>query len=89
MRRVKIIITGRVQGVGFRFYVKHIADQLEIKGYVRNLPNGNIEIDAEGERNIITSFISECKSGPSLSRVEDCIVQNIHYYGFTNFQIKH
>ncbi len=89
MRRVKIIIYGRVQGVGFRYFIKNLADKCKVKGFVRNLPNGSIEIDAEADRNTISDFIEHCKVGTKLSRIDDLIVQNIQFWGFTTFQIRH
>ena len=56
MRRVRMIVCGRVQGVGYRYYVKEQAQKLGIKGYVRNLPGGEVEVDAEGERKQFSRF---------------------------------
>jgi acylphosphatase len=88
MRRVKIIICGRVQGVGYRYFVQEKAIEMGIKGYVRNLPGGEVEIDAEGERSIMEIFILTCKEGPTLSQISDCMVHDIPIYGFTAFSIK-
>ena len=66
----KIIVTGRVQGVGFRYYTKRVAEQLGITGYVRNLPNGNqVEIVALKDENW-EKFLQKIKKGPSFSEVE-------------------
>jgi len=47
MKRVRIIVDGRVQGIGFRYYVSKRAQEHDIKGYVRNMPDGRVEIDAK------------------------------------------
>lgn len=89
MRRVKIIIFGRVQGVGFRYFVQEQANKFEIKGYVRNLPGGEVEIDAEGEQSKLKVFITICKKGHRLSSIDDCVIHDIPYFGFQQFSIKH
>ncbi len=67
---VHIMITGRVQGVGFRWFVARAAHRLGVSGYVRNLYDGSVEIHAEGERQAIDHFISEVRVGPSSAMVE-------------------
>ncbi len=89
MRRVKMIVSGRVQGVGYRYYVQDQAKQHGIKGYVRNLPGSEVEIDAEGERSSLGIFITDCKKGPRFSDIIDCMIQEITPYGFDQFSIKH
>ncbi len=84
-----MIVSGGVQGVGYRYYVKGQAKQHGIKGYVRNLPGGEVEIDAEGERSSLGIFITVCKKGPRFSDVSDCMIQDITPYGFEQFTIKH
>ena len=66
-----IIISGMVQGVGFRYFVYQKAVALDIKGIVRNLYSGNLEIEATGERSLIEEFIREVKVGPRAARVND------------------
>jgi acylphosphatase len=66
MKRVKIIISGQVQGVGFRYYVKNQARSYSIKGFVRNLANGSVEVDAEGEQTNLHHFMEQCKKGPAM-----------------------
>lgn len=88
MKRVKVIVGGRVQGVGFRYYVANGAKTHSIKGYVQNLSDGCVEIDAEGECENIHHFLKQCKSGSSMSQVDMFLVSDIPYYGFKNFKIK-
>jgi acylphosphatase len=65
VRSVHIIIGGRVQGVGFRYFAKHKADELQIAGWVRNTPDGKVEIEAEAELQNLENFIEWLKIGPS------------------------
>jgi len=71
MRRVRIILKGRVQMVGFRYYAARNAMRLGIKGYVRNLPSGELEVAAEGEDDRMDEFIAAVKKGPSAAEVRD------------------
>jgi len=88
MKRVRVIVGGRVQGVGFRYFVANEAKANNIKGYVQNLPDGRVEIDAEGEQANIHRFLNDCKRGPELSRVDAFWVSYISYFGFNRFKIK-
>ena len=67
MTQVKINVQGRVQGVGFRYCTKMLADQLHISGYAKNLDDGSVEILAEGNPEDIAQFIEEVKKSPSPS----------------------
>ncbi len=75
--RVRIIVKGRVQGVGYRFFTQRAALELGIKGYVRNLPDGTVEVVAEGSPEVIKKFIEKLKEGPPLAIVEDMEIQEI------------
>ncbi|OGL44256.1 MAG: acylphosphatase [Candidatus Schekmanbacteria bacterium RBG_16_38_10] len=67
--RVRAIVKGIVQGVGYRYFAVREAVKLGLNGYVKNLYDGNVETVAEGEREEIDKFILRLKKGPSLSRV--------------------
>jgi acylphosphatase len=67
--RLRMIVEGHVQGVGFRFFVDRLAQELNLTGWVRNLENGNVEITAEGEKNILEHFLSLVSEGPTGSTV--------------------
>jgi len=69
-----IIVKGVVQGVGFRYFVYRIATRFGLKGYVKNLFNGNVEIDIEGDRSMIEEFIKEVKTGPRFAHVTDMLI---------------
>lgn len=63
-------IQGRVQGVGYRYFVLETATSLGLLGWVRNLPNGDVEAQAEGSKASIELWLEQLKGGPPLSRVE-------------------
>lgn len=64
-----IVVKGRVQGVGFRFFTDGVAQRLGISGWVRNLPNGDVEILARLPEDRKTRFLAEIRRGPPMSRV--------------------
>jgi len=69
MKRVHIFVSGRVQGVNFRYYTEEKARELEIVGWVKNLDDGRVEIVAEGEEGKLKELVEFCKEGPSGARV--------------------
>ncbi|MGB9643373.1 MAG: acylphosphatase [Candidatus Ratteibacteria bacterium] len=71
MERWHIHIIGQVQGVGFRWYATSIAKELGVCGWVKNLPDGRVEIVAEAEPDVLESFIRKMKKG--------YLGLNIHY----------
>ena len=70
MKRLHIIVSGRVQGVGFRWATQKTARQLDVNGYVRNLPNGDVEIVVEGDEVAVDRMISWARHGPAFARVD-------------------
>ena len=68
--RKRAIVSGRVQGVGFRFFTCRLAEGFRITGAVGNLPDGSVEIIAEGEREQVEAFIERAVQGPSYARVD-------------------
>ena len=67
--RKKVIVSGRVQGVGFRFFTCRLAESFEVTGGVKNLADGSVEIVAEGERGQVEAFLERAAMGPSSARV--------------------
>lgn len=65
------MVKGEVQGVGFRWFVQRSARDLNIAGWVRNLPGGNVEIEAEGQKDNLVKFIQLIRTGHSYARVEN------------------
>jgi acylphosphatase len=78
---VKIIVKGRVQGVGYRYYTLIEAKKLGVAGYVTNLPSGDVGVQAEGEDEKLLRFIKALKKGPVFSKVIDL---NIEYGEYKN-----
>ena len=70
-KRLHLIVKGRVQGVFYRQFVMSQASELSLKGWVRNLEDGNVEIMAEGERQKLDKMILKCHEGPSGARVDN------------------
>ena len=67
---VHAILRGRVQGVGFRYFVLTRARHLQLSGFTRNLDDGTVEVYAEGERRQLEEFLSMLAEGPETARVE-------------------
>lgn len=76
MRR-RFVVSGRVQGVGFRQFTAEKARGLKISGWVRNLPDGNVESEAQGSEDQLRAFEKNLHAGPALSRVDDVKIQNL------------
>jgi len=75
MSCARIIFTGLVQGVGFRYFVHHVAGDLGLRGWVRNLPNGNVEAELVGEKGLIEDAIKQLRVGHRSARVTGVEVQ--------------
>ena len=65
-----IRVTGRVQGVGYRYYAMRQAHEFGLNGYVKNQGDGSVEVQVEGEKEIIERFKSFLKQGPGYSSVD-------------------
>jgi acylphosphatase len=87
MKTVRLKISGQVQGVFFRKFIKDEADKLSLKGHVRNLETGEVEVIAEGKDEDVNSMISICKKGNSQSNVKDVDIQEMNHIGFDDFKI--
>ena len=70
-KRVQARVTGRVQGVGFRYYADHVAEQLGLVGTVRNTIDGGVEAVAEGEEPALHQFLAALKRGPHAAEVAE------------------
>jgi acylphosphatase len=68
--RVHLLVSGRVQGVFFRGFTEAEARRLGLAGWVRNLPDGRVEVLAEGERASLEALVRHCASGPPAARVD-------------------
>ena len=63
-KRLHAVISGRVQGVGFRYFVQENAYRLNLKGWVRNRRNGTVEVEVEGNQAVLEKFLQELHQGP-------------------------
>lgn len=66
-----LLIAGRVQGVGYRYFTQVVATQLGLRGYVRNRRDGTVEVMVEGPRRVIDRFMEELRRGPYLAVVKN------------------
>jgi acylphosphatase len=89
VRAKQIIVYGRVQGVGFRYFVQHLGNRLGLYGDVRNCPDSTVEIIVEGEAGKINELIKQVETGPSLARVQRVEVIDIPVRGtYSSFSIE-
>jgi acylphosphatase len=88
MKHVNIHISGKVQGVFFRASAKEQADYLGVRGFVRNEPNGEVYMEAEGEENQLNEFLEWCKHGPRRSKVEQVKIEESASKNFRLFEVK-
>ena len=85
-----ILISGKVQGVGFRYFTRQNAMRLGVHGYAKNLPNGKVEVVAEGDKATLDAFVKILWKGPPASRVEDVKVEARSHSGeYTSFGVKY
>lgn len=88
--RLTACVRGRVQGVGYRFFARRAAVSLGLRGYVRNLPDGAVEVVAEGPRSDLEALLAALGHGPSGARVQDVEASwGAAAGGFGGFAIRH
>lgn len=88
-KSVRIYISGTVQGVFFRMFIKENAERYNLKGFVRNLEDGKIEVFLEGENDEVDKMIELCKKGPKHSQIKDVQVKPERFQDFKVFKILH
>ena len=90
LQRIFVRVVGRVQGVGFRFFTHRAAQRAGLVGFVRNVANGDVEIEAQGLRTDVEGFLEQVRRGPSASRVRRVDVHDRPVLpGETTFEIRH
>ena len=87
MKTVRAKISGSVQGVFFRKFMKDQADALGLKGHVRNLDSGEIEVLAEGANDKVNELMKICKKGPAHSIIKNVNIMDLNHIGFDDFKI--
>ncbi len=84
----RFLITGRVQGVGFRYYTHDVATREGVTGYVRNLPDGRVEALIEGDDEAVTRVERALRMGPGGARVEHVDVETLDPSGaYRRFEV--
>ncbi len=87
MTAVQVRVTGRVQGVSFRWYTREQAVSLGVAGWVRNEPDGTVLLHAEGDEEAVRALVEWCREGPGMARVHDVAVMDVAECGATSFDI--
>ncbi len=88
--RAHIVVTGIVQGVGFRYSAQREGSRLGLAGWVRNLHTGQVEAEVEGDEKAVDAFIAWCNRGPSHAQVDGVEVTRRAYGGdLDGFEITH
>jgi acylphosphatase len=87
-RGVRIVVSGRVQGVGYRYFARAQAQSLGVRGYVRNLADGSVEAVAVGPPDGVEQFVARLRDGPAAGVVRQCQVTPLEEAGtHSDFQI--
>lgn len=88
-KSIRVYITGNVQGVFFRAFIKESAEKLNIKGFTRNLEDGRVEIFIEGDTNEVNKMLELCKKGPKHSVIRNVEVKAEKFQGMREFKVLH
>ncbi len=87
MQTIRLLISGKVQGVWYRKSSSIKANELNLKGTVRNLEDGRVEMVVSGEKEDLKRLVNWCKRGPELAVVDNIDLEEIDYQNFSDFQI--
>lgn len=87
MKTIRLTIKGKVQGVFYRATAKDVADLLGIKGWVKNLPDNNVEIRATASEELLQKLLEWCRKGPPGAKVEEVIVEELAFEEHKGFRI--
>jgi acylphosphatase len=88
MRRVHAVVSGEVQGVGFRYAARERAAELGVAGWVRNLPDGTVEAEVEGESGAVERMLAWLDRGPRAARVASVVTHEIPVLHARDFAIE-
>ena len=83
----RALVSGRVQGVGFRFFAERAARSAGVKGWVRNLPDGRVETVVEGDESAVTRYLEAIGRGPFAGTAAAVEVEEREPEGFSRFEI--
>lgn len=87
MKHINITITGKVQGVFFRASTKAVADQMGVKGIVKNQKDGSVYVEAEASEMMLDLFLDWCKEGPEKAKVENVTAVEGEVKNYKNFEV--
>jgi acylphosphatase len=85
---LSVRVTGRVQGVGFRFHTVKRAAELSVNGFVRNEPDGSVLLEAEGEEADVDDFVEWCRIGPRWARVDTIETWQVEIKDYRHFSVR-
>lgn len=88
-KSIRLYITGTVQGIFFRGFVKENAEKLNVKGFVRNLEDGRVEVFLEGEAGAVNKMIEVCKKGPRHSQIRRVEEKEEKFQDLKQFKVLH
>ncbi len=86
--RMFVRVNGSVQGVGFRWYALRCAQHNGVAGWVRNMPDGSVEMEVEGDPAAVNAFIEDVRIGPATADVSEVNFHRIPVKGETSFEVK-
>jgi acylphosphatase len=87
LQTIRIIISGKVQGVNYRASARNAATELGVSGTTKNLANGDVEIYATGSKEQLDKFIAWCRKGPAISKVSHVQTTELPLQAFDGFAI--
>lgn len=88
-KAVRLYIEGTVQGVFFRQFIKENAERCDVRGFVRNLEDGRVEVFAEGNQEDVEKLIEFCKKGPKHSQIRNVEIKEEKFQDFKEFKELH
>jgi acylphosphatase len=84
-----VSVTGRVQGVFFRAWARDQAIELRVTGWVRNCPDGRVDMHIEGEEAAVQKMIERLRRGPPSAQVDDVHLWDVETFDFDDFEVRH
>jgi acylphosphatase len=88
-KSVRLYIDGTVQGIFFRAFIKENAERHNVKGFVRNLENGKIEVFLEGDADNVNKMIEIAKKGPKHAQIKNVDIKSERFQDFKTFKVLH
>ena len=88
-KSVRLYVEGTVQGIFFRSFIKENAERYDVKGFVRNLDDGRVEIFLEGKPEDVNKMIELAKSGPKHSQIKNVEIRDERFQDFKTFKVLH